>query len=44
MADISLDIYLHNNVKLLLEFYNSELGQKSLEVQTEITEKAKQMG
>ena len=44
MADISMDVYTHDEVKQLLEFYNSELGQKSLEAQTEITEKAMQMG
>ena len=44
MANISMDVYSHDEVKQLLEFYNSKLGQKSLEAQAEITEKAMQMG
>ena len=44
MADISMEFYTHDEIKQLLEFYNSELGQKSLEAQAKITEKAMQMG
>ena len=44
MAEISMDFYTQNEVKQLLEFYNSKLGQKSIKAQTEITEKAMQMG
>ena len=44
MAVISMDYYTHDEIKQLLEFYNSELGQKSLEAQAKITEKAMQMG
>jgi hypothetical protein len=44
MAVISMDYYTHDEIKQLLEFYNSELGQKSIEAQGKIMEKAMQMG
>ena len=44
MAVVSMDYYTHDEIKQLLEFYNSELGQKSLEAQAKIMEKAMQMG
>jgi len=44
MAVISMDVYTHEEVKKLLEFYNSKLGKKFIEAQTEITKKAMRMG
>ena len=41
---ICLGNYSHEDVKQLLEFYDSELGQKLLDTQSKLTVKSLQMG
>jgi hypothetical protein len=36
----SMEYYTHDDVKELLDFYNSEIGQKSLKVQEEMAKAA----
>ncbi len=36
----SMDYYTHDDIKQLLKFYNSDLGQKSLKVQEEMAKAA----
>ncbi|MFD0932099.1 DUF2059 domain-containing protein [Psychroflexus salinarum] len=44
VAEMSMEYYSHEDVKRLLEFYNSELGQKLLDTQSKLTVKTLQMG
>ena len=44
LAVKSMDYYTHEEVKELLKFYNSDIGQKSLEVSTKMTKESMSMG
>lgn len=43
MAEISMEYYTHEDVKQLLKFYDTELGQKVLKTQTKLTERSMEM-
>lgn len=44
IAEVSMEFYTHKDVKELLKFYESELGQKLLDTQSKLTVKTMQMG
>ncbi|TXE15926.1 DUF2059 domain-containing protein [Psychroflexus gondwanensis] len=44
MAEMSMEYYSHEDVKQLLKFYESELGEKMLETQSKLAVKGMEMG
>ncbi|NBC58144.1 MAG: DUF2059 domain-containing protein, partial [Bacteroidetes bacterium] len=40
LAEKSMEYYSHDEIKKLLDFYNSDIGQKNLEVQEKMTKES----
>jgi hypothetical protein len=43
MAKVSMEFYSHEDVKQLLDFYESDLGQKMLDAQAKLTVRSMEM-
>lgn len=43
MAKASMEFYTHEDIKQILEFYESEIGQKMLDAQAKLTVKSMEM-